>query len=169
LEDQWAEYLDNSLLYKWYTASKVRAEFVAERQQATSRRQTAEARRNYKRAEWIDCSGVGCLASDFMEAIKAELEWWPAGPLGGWVSTMLERVVWEGATSSQLAVLRVCVDKGVLDIQSWAERKLHAMQERVRECLCLDSSCLVLLGDQEREMGGEELPADLFGCGAYGL
>ena len=75
MEDQWAEYLDNSLLYKWYTASKVRAELVAERQQATSRRQTAEARRNYRRAEWIDCSGVGCLASAFMEAIAAELEW----------------------------------------------------------------------------------------------
>ena len=30
LEDQWAEYLDSSLLYKWYTASTVRAAFVAE-------------------------------------------------------------------------------------------------------------------------------------------
>ena len=104
-----------------------------------------------------------------MEAIAAELEWWPADPLGGWVTAMLARVVGEGAASSQPAVLKVCVDKGALDIRSWAEQKLCAMQERVRECLCLDSSCLVLLGDQEREMGGEELPADLFGCGAYGL
>ena len=77
-EDQWAEYLDNSLLYKRYTTSKVRAEFVAERQQATSRRKTAEARRNYRRTEWIDCPGVGCLASNFMEAVAAELAWWPA-------------------------------------------------------------------------------------------
>ena len=82
---------------------------------------------------------------------------------------MLERVDGEGATSSQLAVLRVCIDKGALDIRSWAERRLRAMQEKVRECLRLDNSCLVLVGEQEREMGGEELPADLFGCGAYGL
>ena len=75
---------------------------------------------------------------------------------------MLERFVGDGAVSSQQAVLQVCVDKGVLEIQSWAERKLHAMREQVRECLLQDSSCLVLLGDQEREMGGEELPADLF-------
>ena len=48
---------------------------------------------------------------------------------------MLERVDGEGATSSQLAVLRVCIDKGALDIRSWAERRLRAMQEKVRECL----------------------------------
>ena len=67
----------------------------------------AEARKNYKRAEWIDCPGVGCLASDFMEAITAELEWWPAGPLEGWTAAMLERVVGEGAASSQPAVLTI--------------------------------------------------------------
>ena len=82
---------------------------------------------------------------------------------------MLQRIMGDGAASSQPAVLRVCVDKGVLDIRSWAEQKLHAMQERVRDCLRQDSSCLVLLGDQEREMGEEELPADLFRCGAYGF
>ena len=43
------------------------------------------------------------------------------------------------------------------------------LQEKVRECMRMDGSCLVLLGDQEQEMEGEELPADLFGCGAYGL
>ena len=53
-----------------------------------------------------------------MEAIAAELEWWPAGLLGGWVAAMLERIVGEGAALSQPAVLRVCVGKGVLDIQS---------------------------------------------------
>ena len=55
------------------------------------------------------------------------------------------------------------------ELGPWAERKLHAMREQVRECLLQDSSCLVLLGDQEREMGGEELPADLFRCGAFGF
>ena len=82
---------------------------------------------------------------------------------------MLERLVGDGAGSSQRAVYRVCADKGVLEIRSWAERRLRDMQEQVRECLLQDSSCLVLLGDQEREMGGEELPADLFRCGAYGF
>ena len=84
---------------------------------------------------------------------------------------MLEQVVGEGAASSQLAVLRVCVNKGALDIQSSAEQslRLHAMQEKVLECLRLDSSCLVLLGDQEQEMGGEELLADLFRCRVYGF
>ena len=43
------------------------------------------------------------------------------------------------------------------------------MREQVRECLLQDSSCVVLLGDQEREMGGGELPADLFRCGVYGF
>ena len=143
--------------------------FVTKRQRATSRRKTAAARGNYKRADWIDCPGVGCLASDFIEAAAAELEWWPAGPLGGWVSAMLEQSVGEGAASSQQAVLRVCNDKGVLGIRSWAEQRLHAMREQVRECLLQDSSCLVLLGDQEREMGGRELPADLFRFGAYGF
>ena len=169
LEEQWAEHLDSSLLYKWYTASKTRAEFATKRQRATERRKTAAARGEYKRADWIDCPGVGCLASDFIEAAAAELEWWPADPLGGWVSVMLERSVGEGAISSQQAVLQVCDDKGVLEIRSWAERRLHAMREQVRECLLQDSSCVVLLGDQEREMGGGELPADLFRCGVYGF
>ena len=78
---------------------------------------------------------MGCLASDFIEAAAAELEWWPASPLGGWASAMLERFVGDGAVSSQQAVLRVCVNKGVLEIRSWAERRLHAMREQVRECL----------------------------------
>jgi hypothetical protein len=82
---------------------------------------------------------------------------------------MLEQSVGEGAASSQQAVLQVCNDKGVLGIRSWAEQRLHAMRERVRECLLQDSSCLVLLGDQEREMGGGELLADLFRCGVYGF
>ena len=82
---------------------------------------------------------------------------------------MLEHVVGEGAASSQQAVLKVCVNKGALDIWSWVEQKLHAMQEQVSEYMCLDSSWLVLLGDQEQELGGEELLADLFGCGAYSL
>ena len=82
---------------------------------------------------------------------------------------MLERSVAEGAASSQQAVLQVCDDKGVLDIRSWVEQRLHAMREQVRECLLQDSSCIVLLGDQEREMGGGELPADLFRCGVYGF
>ena len=43
------------------------------------------------------------------------------------------------------------------------------MQERVTECMRLDDSCLVLLGDEEQEAGGEELPVDLFEYGAYGL
>ena len=59
--------------------------------------------------------------------------------------------------------------QGYLEHSGLAEQKLRAMQKKVRKCLRLDSSCLVLLGDQEREMGGEELPADLFECGAYGL
>ena len=109
------------------------------------------------------------MATDFMEAAAAELEWWPDGPLEKWTTAMLERVVGEGAASSQPAVLKVCVDTGALDIRRWAEQKLRAMQEKVRECMRLNSSCLVLLGDQERKMGGEELPADLFECGAYGL
>ena len=75
----------------------------------------------------------------------------------------------EGAALSQPAVLKVCVDKGALDIQSWAEQKLCVMQEKVCEYMCMDSSCLVLLGDQEWELEGEELPADLFRCGVYGL
>jgi hypothetical protein len=112
---------------------------------------------------------VGCLVSDFIEAAAAELEWWPVDPLGGWVSVMLERSVGEGAISSQQAVLQICDDKGVLEIRSWAERRLHAMREQVREYLLKDNSCVVLLGDQEREMGGGELPADLFRCGVYGF
>ena len=43
------------------------------------------------------------------------------------------------------------------------------MREQVREYLLKDNSCVVLLGDQEREMGGGELPADLFRCGVYGF
>ena len=169
LGDQWAEYLGSSLLYKWYTASKKRAAFVAERKQATSRRRTAAARKNYKSAEWIDCPGVGCLASDFMEAVAAELTWWPADPLDRWTAAMLDRMVGEGAASHRSAILKVCVDKDTLGIRCWAEQKLFAMQEKVRECMSGDSSCLVLLGDQEREMERDELPADLFGCRAYGL
>ena len=169
LEDQWAEHLDSSLLYKWYTASTARAAFVTKRQRDTSRRKTAAARQSYKRAERIDCPGVGCLASDFVAAAAAELEWWPAAPLEGWVSAMLERLVGDGAVSSRQAVHQVCADKGVLEIRSWAERRLRDMQEQVRERLLRDSSCLVLLGDREREMGGGELPADLFQCGAFGF
>ena len=127
------------------------------------------ARKKYKSAEGIDCPGVGCLASDFMEAVAAELEWWPADPLDGWVTAMLERIVGEGAASGQPAILKVCVNKDTLHIRHWAEQKRHAMRENVRECMRQDDSCLVLLGDQEREMEGDELPADLFGCGAYGL
>ena len=104
-----------------------------------------------------------------MEAVAAELGWWPAGPLDRWITAMLERVVEEGAASSQPAVLQVCIDRGALDIRRWPEQKLRAMQEKVRECMRMDGSCLVLLGDQKREMEGEELLADLFGCGAYGL
>ena len=169
LEDQWAEHLVNSLLYKWYAASKVRAEFIVERRHATSRRKKAEARREYKSAERITCPGVGCLATDFMGAVAAELEWWPDGPLEDWTRAMLEGLLGEGATSSQPAILRVCVDKGALDIRSWAERKLRALREQVTECMRRDESCLVLLGDEEREAEGEELPADLFEYGAYGL
>ena len=169
MEVQWAEHLVNSLLYKWYTASKTRAEFIAKRWQATSRRRTAAARKNYKRAERIDCPGVGCLASDFMETITDELSWWPTEPLDRWTTTMLEQVVGVGAALNQPAVLQVCINKGALDIRRWAEQKLRAMQEKVRECMRVDGSCLVLLGDQEREMEGEQLPADLFGCGEYGL
>ena len=104
-----------------------------------------------------------------MGAVAAELEWWPEGPLEDWTRTMLESLLGEDAASSQPAVLRVCVDKGVLEIRTWAERKLRAMQERVTEFMRMDGSCLVLLGDEEREAGGEELPADLFEYGAYGL
>ena len=43
---------------------------------------------------------------------------------------MLRRSVGEGAVSSQQAVLQVCNDKGVLEIRSWAERRLHAMRSR---------------------------------------
>ena len=82
---------------------------------------------------------------------------------------MLERVIGEDVASSQPAVLKVCIDKGALDIRRWAERKLRVMQEGVSECMRQDGPCLVLLGDQEREMGGEELPADLLEYGAYGL
>ena len=82
---------------------------------------------------------------------------------------MLEQMVGEGAASSRQAILKVCVDKDTLGIRCWAEQKLLAMQKKVRECMSVDGSCLVLLGDQEQEMEGDELPADLFGCGAYGL
>ena len=112
---------------------------------------------------------MGCLASNFMEAIAAELDWWPAEPLDRWTTAMLERMVGEGAASSQPAILKVSVDKGVSEIRRWAEQRLRAMQEKVRECMSVDGSCLVLLGDQEREMEGEELPADLFRCRAYSL
>jgi hypothetical protein len=169
LEDQRAEHLDSSLLYKWYTASTARATFVTKRQRDTSRRKTSAALQSYKQAERIDCPGVGCLASDFVAAATAELEWWPTAPLEGWVSAMLERLVGDGAGSSQQAVHRVCADKGVLENRRWAERRLRDMQEQVREYLLQDSSCLVLLGDQEWEMGGGELPADLFKCGAFGF
>ena len=84
-------------------------------------------------------------------------------------AVMLEQVVGVGAALSQPAVLKACVSKGALGIWRWAEQKLRAMQGKARECMRLDSSCLVLLGDQEQEIGGEELPADLFGCGAYGV
>ena len=97
------------------------------------------------------------------------MEWWPDGPLEDWTRAMLEGLLGEGATSSQPAILRVCVDKGALDIRSWAERKLRALREQVTECMRRDESCLVLLGDEEREAEGEELPADLFEYGAYGL
>ena len=104
------------------------------------------------------------MASDFMEAITAELGWWPADPLGRWTTAMLERAVGEGAASSQPAVLQVWIGKDVLGIRCWAERNLNVMQEKVRECMCMDDSCLVLLGDQEREMEGEELPAGCVGA-----
>jgi len=169
LEDQWAEHLDGSLLYRWYAASETRARFIEERRRATTRRRKAEARKDYKPAERISCPGVGCLATDFIGAVAAELEWWPDGPLEEWTRSMLESLLGEDAASSQPAVLRVCINKGVLDVRAWAERKLRDMQERVNECVRLNSSCLVLLGDEEREAGGEELPADLFEYGVYGL
>ena len=104
-----------------------------------------------------------------MAAIAAELDWWPADPLDRWTTVMLERIVGEGAASSQPAILKVCIKKGALDIRCWAEQKLLAMQEKVRDCMSVNGSCLVLLGDQEREMEGEELPADLFRCRVYSL
>ena len=82
---------------------------------------------------------------------------------------MLTGLLGEDAAASLPAVLQVCVDKDVLGIRAWAERKLRAMQEQVTKHVSLDNSCLVLLGDEEQEAGGEELPADLFEYGAYGL
>ena len=78
-------------------------------------------------------------------------------------------MVEEGAVSSQPAILKVCADKDALGIQRWAEQQLFAMQKKVRECMSVDDSSLVSLGDYEQEMEGDELPADLFGCGVYGL
>ena len=71
--------------------------------------------------EGIDCPGVGCLTSDFMEAVAGELQWWPADPLDRWAAAMLERVVGEGEASSRSAILKVCVNKDVLGIRCWAE------------------------------------------------
>ena len=79
-----------------------------------------------------------------METITDELSWWPTEPLDRWTTTMLEQVVGVGAALNQPAVLQVCINKGALDIRRWAEQKLRAMQEKVRECMRVDGSCLVL-------------------------
>ena len=99
LEDQWAEHLVGSLLYRWFAASKTRARFIEERRHVTSRRQKAETRRNSKLAGRIDCPGVGCLATDFMGAVAAELEWWPDGPLEDWTKAMLDSLLGAGGRS----------------------------------------------------------------------
>ena len=104
-----------------------------------------------------------------MEAATAELEWWPAAPLDGWATGMLEQTIGAEAESYRPAIVQVCKDKCTLEVRCWAERKLSDMRRRVRGHIESGDSCLVLLEDRERVVEGDELPADLFSCGVYGL